>query len=116
MSKRRITIETLRSGQPRAYADSEHVVRVTFEHTPWNDQSGEFAPDYKQESYVREELASLRTGFTPKSRSEAGYLASYLDYLRPVDPKTADELIPGGDPSQTLGSVWEFRVVSPFTD
>jgi hypothetical protein len=116
----RYTIETLQSGQPRAYADTVHVVRVTFEWT------GAFAneplgPNWMSEEAARNRLKTLPCGFMDTKRADAGFLGNYLEYLRPVDPKTAKEVVaeqrfPLYAPDAILASTWEFKVVSPFTD
>lgn len=108
MTKQRWTLEVLRSGQPRAYADSETVARVTFEYTPWNSETGEFEPWPISEKSAREQLSGMRCGFVATPKSEAGFLGTYLDYLRPVDDRPED---PSGK-----ASVWEFRTVHPYTD
>jgi len=112
-SKTRVTIETLASGQPRPYADHELRVRVTFEWTGWRGGE-EFGPMPMAEERVREWLPGLRCGFVGATRAEAGFMGSYLSYLRPVDARTAADEIPGGDPRQIVASVWEFEVVTPY--
>lgn len=51
----RYTVSTLRSGQPRPYADTEHVYRVLIESTPFgNGQwSTEFTPLDVGENWAR---------------------------------------------------------------
>lgn len=113
MTTRRITIETLRSGQPRPYADTEHHVRVTFE-TSWS-RGQPLKPQFIGEAHVREFLPHLRCGFVTLLRKDKGpgqddYYKTHLDWLRPVDAEAAA--------AQNLvgASVWEFHTTTPFTD
>ena len=118
MSKRRVTIEVLRSGQPRPYADSESITRVTFE---WVHMflGGEMQEDYMDEATVRSRLTRL--GLLPDlpTRSERKHgLDGYIDYVKPIDPRVAKDVMPHpyGDPTRTVGHIWEFRIVSPYCD
>jgi hypothetical protein len=101
---RRITIETLASGQPRAYADTIHHVRVTFEDVPWIGPNEGFKPceNWKEES-VRQQLKGLMCGFTefvcPKNPTMDEHFRTRLDWLRNTAP-----------------GVWEFHTTSPYTD
>lgn len=109
MSKTRVTIETLRSGYrggwpPRRYADTECVVRVSFERVPWNSKTGDFEPEYLKQDTVERMLLGLQCGFTSVRKKDASFMQSYLDYLRPIDEQDG------------RSSEWKFRVVSPFTD
>ena len=109
MSKTRVTIETLRSGYrggwpPRRYADTECVVRVSFERVPWNSKTGELEPDFIGPAIAEQRLQGLQCGFTSVRKKDASFMQSYLDYLRPIDEQDG------------RSSEWEFRVVSPFTD
>lgn len=113
----RVTTEILRAGQPRAYADSETVARVTFESTRWDSSSDrELHPSFLSEETASRRLLGLQCGFCERRRGGGHPLETYLDYLRPVDGRPASEVIQYGDPDQIVASVWEFRVVSPFTD
>lgn len=117
MSTLRYTLKTIRSGQPRAYADSERVVQIHLENDDWRNP-GTLKPMYVDESRAKEIARQLPlSGFIKTLSHERGHgLESYLDYFRPLDATTSDKIIPHGDPKQTVASIWEFRVVSPFTD
>lgn len=102
MSKTRITIEVLASGQPRPYADSQTHVRVTFEW--WHSWAGNDADSRSKwtackwpEADIRACLKTLKCGFTdaePKCWAD-----TRLNYLKEVQP-----------------GVWEFHTTTPFTD
>jgi hypothetical protein len=106
---RRVTIETLAAGQPRAYADSVHHCRVTFEWVPYKkrepDEAFEFEPcvNWKEE-VVRDKLKGLQCGFTEHRYPEDGqsiddYFRTRLDWLR-----------------ETAPGVWEFHTTAAYTD
>lgn len=111
----RVTTTTIRSGQPRAYADSERVCRLTFEVAAWNDPN-----DWRQvlvtEKVARETAEALPIGFTSKKRNEVDWFDSHLDYFRPIDPKRRNHFGAEDETAEPQASVWEFRVVTPFTD
>jgi hypothetical protein len=119
VSKRRITTEIIASGQPRPYADSIGHARVSFE---WQGMEGfsnkeaPFVPNYMSEEAARRILPGLQAGFTAKTAKECEWYETRLDWLRPVDGKPASETLPGGSPTQTVASVWEFHTTSPYTD
>lgn len=113
--KHRFTVETLASGQPRAYADHLHHVRVTFEAMPWNSKSGEIEPCFVSEDAAIRMLENMPlAGFIRKAPAE--WYDRRLEWLRPIDGKPASEVIPHGDPKQICASVWEFQTRTPFTD
>jgi hypothetical protein len=114
MSKSRITTEVVRAGQSRPYADTEYVVQVTFEFC--GQLSKDFQPSYTSKNYALLRLAKIN-GFvsTPKAERK-DHFETYLDYVKPIEPKRASEVIPLGDPDQEVAYIWEFRTVSPFTD
>lgn len=104
----RVTCETLRSGQPRAYADTIRHVRVTFELQNWDSRPE--APKWIPRKGVTEEevraiLPYMKCGFTDfvydrKSDASAeAYFRTRLDWLRKVS-----------------AGVWEFHTTSAFTD
>ena len=101
----RYTVETLASGQPRAYADTIRHVRVAFEKREDWRGSTEWQPATPTEAQVRETLKALRCGFTefvrptgrPMTMEEV--FTTRLDWLR-----------------QTSPGVWEFHTTSEFTD
>lgn len=106
-SKIRVTIEHLRSGQPRAYADSISEALVFIEMDKWN-APGELEPydftlkDMGPEN-VPELLKSLVPGLRvpPKSAQKYG-LEPYLAAFGPVPTK---------------GPGWyRYVVITPFTD
>ncbi len=118
MGQTRITINTLRSGQPRAYADSVTQVRVTFEQTdPMLLKSDAFIPMILPESAVVPWLKNLRCGFIEERNPKHG-LEPHLVYLVPIDPvKIGDPGVRAwGKPNEFVSHIWEFQVVSPFTD
>lgn len=110
----RYTVETLASGQPRPYADTIHHVRVTFESNGWKDGS-EVGPSFMNEAAVRRRLVGLTCGFVEKTKKEADWFDTRLDWLKPIDGKPASAVILSGDPNQIIASVWEFHTTSPYT-
>ena len=114
--KHRITIEILASGQPRAYADNEYRARVSFEATGLQSGEQPLVPQYMSEEAARRQLLRCGCNFIERLRKDATWPQSYLDWLRPVDPKLASEIIEKGDPKQTVASTWEFQVTTPYTD
>lgn len=102
MSKRRITVDTLKAGQPRPYADTITHVRVTFEWqgvAGFSDKDAPYVPQDKfwNEARVRETLPGLCCGFP--SKPPEGWWSTRLDWLKEVSP-----------------GVWEFHATTPFTD
>jgi hypothetical protein len=105
---RRYTVETLAAGQPRAYADTVHHVRVTFEWIPYKKrepgEEPQFEPSTLKEEHVRRALLGLQCGFTEFDYNKAeksmdNYFKTRLDWLIEVSP-----------------GVWEFHTTSKFTD
>src|SRR5262247_3779687 len=111
----RITYETIRAGQPQAYADTEHVVRVTFEHVPHNSTTDNLVPMWMDEGSAREHYLKRVPGYIAQTRRDnfqklgslEGHFASYLDYVKPIGPRKASAIIPGGDPNQMVSYIWE---------
>lgn len=110
MSKIRITIETVRSGQPRPYADSVHEDIITLERTTWQDPHGEFQPWDIKTSFGGKPLSAdnvpgILAEHAPilrlPTRMNAGMLQPYLSWFGPVAGK------PG---------VYRAVSISPFTD
>lgn len=111
MSKVRITIETVRSGQPRPYADSVHEDIITLEHTTWQNPHGEFQPwDITKAGLAGKPLSAdnipgILAAYVPilrlPTRANADMLQPYLSSFWPVDGK------PG---------VYRAVSISPFTD
>ena len=79
-------------------------------------QEPALGPWYMTEEIVRERPPGLLCGFTSKTKADCDWFETRLDWLRPINPVTADGLIPHGDPKQALSSVWEFHTTSPYTD
>lgn len=108
----RITFTTIRSGQPRPYADTESVTQIKCEHLPWNKT--------EWEPYLVDEEAARRIAGTfnplPPKRHEAAPFRAYLDYLTPVDPKRINNIGREDPKAPVRASVWEYRIVNPFTD
>src|SRR5262245_61297889 len=111
--KYRMTEEIIRAGQPRAYADTEYVCQVSFEHTSFQNPN-DFVPFYMDKEDAFRKLKHVN-GFVERRRNERregethmdADFATYLDYVKPINPTTADKIIDGGDPSQELASIWE---------
>lgn len=117
MSKQRFTVEVLASGQPRAYADTIHHVRVTFETSNWLKANGDLEPMYMTEERAREMIKALPlTGWVEKTKKDCEWWETRLDWLKPIDAKLSSDVIPYGDPKQTVANIWEFHTTSPFTD
>lgn len=110
-----IVVRTIRSGQPRPYADTEHVVQLHFLSVPY--QKYEWEPDllyspgaYEQEfgqqitkrvtDHVKHLVGFQRTKEEHARADFNGHFDTYLDYVTYT-----------GD-----ASIWEARVVTPFTD
>ena len=103
---RRITVQTLAAGQPRAYADTIRHVRVFFEWVPYTIGAHWEANDIQNIEMVREYLKGLCCGFTdfeypPKDRAPTmeDHFRTRLDWLR-----------------HTGVGVWEFHTTSAYTD
>lgn len=89
----RITMETIRSGQPRAYADSVHEEVITIEHKPWNNPN-EFVP-WDITSSGGKDLSTTNiplvlSQYVPQlrlpTRDKAGMLQSYLSSFTRIGP------------------------------
>ena len=99
----RYTVETLASGQPRAYADSRRHVRITIESffawlgDPKDPRSKWSQNDSWTEEQIRALLPQLRCGFTENTEYKLGF--SKLDWLRKVEP-----------------GIWEFHTTDPYCD
>lgn len=107
---RRYTVETLKAGQARPYADDVCHVCVTFEWVPYRDRADGDVPTFEPCDGWSEETASrwlkqLSCGFTDykydakTDGSMDAYFRTRLDWLREVAP-----------------GVWEFQTTSAFTD
>ena len=106
----RIEAEVLRSGQPRAYADSECVGRITITYQiSYGPKKGEWEPcSHWDKAWqtdaltlpdqpIRDLLRQCHVGFT--DTPPADWASTRLDYLKQIST-----------------GVWEFRTVSPYTD
>lgn len=110
LGARRYTVETLKAGQARPYADDVCHVRVTFEWVPYKKRSPDEAPTFEPcagwtEEAVAARLRGLGCGFTEykydakADGSMEAYFRTRLDWMREVAP-----------------GVWEFQTTSAFTD
>lgn len=97
--KRRYTVETLRAGQPRKYADSEYVYRVTIEHqgnAGLSDKNAPFIPHPELD---------------PKLATETirGLVGGWVDHeaLGHRSLRSCRMVAPG---------VWEVVLISPYCD
>lgn len=99
----RVTGRIISSGQPRPYADSQLTAYVLFERYGWADK--DFAPYPVTEEVARKAAAGLMIGYTPTTKAEAPMFGSYLLYFKAASKFENDR-----------ASVWEFRVITPFTD
>lgn len=109
MTIERLTTEYLHTGQPRPYADSYTLCRLTFERTGYKTGSD---PKQLLPMSISEATACLavnRYGFKflsmPKKEDRKHGLDPYLEYFRPVDP---DE--------KGCSHIWEYKTVTPFCD
>ena len=115
--KHRYTVETLQTGQTKPYGDTVHRVLVTFEMIPYRGPQVDYQPMWMSENAVRDFLPNLKCGFMNVEREQRKHgLDTYLDYLKPVNPKKASEIIPQGSPEQVQSHQWEFQVVTPWND
>lgn len=95
-----IKIETIRSGQPKKYADSEYVYQISECHS-WDGKKENF----NTLNITREDALSIiktQRNFMEKKDSIWG---TRLDYCKPVSEES-----PKG------AKVWEVRLIEPFTD
>lgn len=100
----RVTGRIVSSGQPRPYADSATTAFVMFERHGWGQK--DFTPYPVTEEVARRAASGLMIGYVPNTRAECTMpFQSYLAYFRPVDPA-----------EEGRADIWEFRVVTPFTD
>jgi hypothetical protein len=99
----RYTVETITSGQPRAYADSYRHVRVTSEcFFAWLGDPKDPRSHWKPmtgwtEEQMRALLPHLKCGFTENTEWKLG--SAKLDWLK-----------------QTTPGVWEFHTSEPYND
>lgn len=111
----RVTYQVIRSGQPRAYADTEFVGRIVVEHQPWFPRGHE--PEWKpfgvsEEVARRLAFANSVDGVAPPFRKDAGFLGSYLEYFVPISENTS--VVP--QTGRVSSSIWEWKIITPFTD
>lgn len=110
MTKIRVTIDTVASGQPRPYADSRTEAYVLLERTNW-DGKGDFIPW---------ELKSF-DGKPYDTNNVPEVLKQYVPGLR-VQPKSAQKyalepyLASFGPASERGPGWWRYVTISPFTD
>lgn len=127
MSQERITVNYIASGQPRAYADSRQITRVQFERTPsmWSPawpsevkpEDIPWEPNYMNAKFAEDKLRRMGfLGTTPWKKDTKHGLDSYIEYIKPINPKKGGEVLKWGDPNEDVGDVWEFYIVQPFCD
>jgi hypothetical protein len=121
----RNTFTVVRSGQPRAYADTEYVARITFEHcSPYGpaETRNMWQPQRVDEQRARAAARSFFGYIDTTAKERKHMLDPYLDYFKPIDAGRVDRT---GRIDRTgrespdgvfVAAVWEFRTVSPFTD
>lgn len=100
MSKRRVTIEILAAGQPRAYADTIHRRRILYEWQGLEGFKDKNAPFVRLDLTHREIVegdAMHYGGWVPEG--EGDWASTRLKYLKMIEP-----------------GLWEWETVSPFTD
>lgn len=108
----RVTIDTVRSGQPRAYADSVSETYVLLETTPWNKPGAENLEPWD---------VTTRGGKPLGPENVPEVLKSYVPGLR-VGPKSAQKYglepyLAAFGPAPSRGPGWyRYVVISPFTD
>lgn len=85
----RVTINTIRAGQPRPYADSVYEEHVFLEHTPWNAPD-EFKP-WELTNVSISNIPTVLSQYIPTLRlpvkAKAGTLASYVAQVGPIEGK-----------------------------
>ena len=101
MSKTVITIEHLRGGQPRPYADSVYEAKITAErHGVFTN--GRVIPYYLTEAEVKKLTRMFVHGFSDNPEWDQ----SRLKYLLPVKPKVIS-----GKPQS---GAWKVSIVQPY--
>lgn len=101
MSKTIITIEHLKAGQPRPYADSSHEARITAE------RHGVYTNDRVIPCYLDEMAAKkLARMFVHGFVDNPEWHQSRLKYLLPVMPKVIS-----GKPQS---GVWKVSITQPY--
>jgi hypothetical protein len=105
---RRYTVQTIACGQPRAYADTIHHARVTFEWVPYKNRAQGEEPTFEpcegwSEEAAGRRLKGLCCGFTdfvcPPNPTMDDHFRTHLDWLREVAP-----------------GVWEFHTTAAYDD
>lgn len=98
--KERYTVETLRCGQPRPYADHEHECRISVERTsPCGENAGEWEPfrcdgwtEKQREDWAKRIVRGVFRNFREQGDDDGrtGMEAYYFPTLRwlKVDPHT----------------------------
>lgn len=104
---RRFTVQTIASGQPRAYADTINHVRVLLEHVPYVGGDGDKWEPNADLSVdgAKRIIAGLSCGFTDFTYPPKDREATTEDYFRP----RLDWI------KSTAPGVWEFRTTSAYT-
>lgn len=102
MSKDRITVECLATGQPRPYADTFHTYRLMFE---WQGMEGcrnpnaPFIPRDKLAESTVKRYARAIYNWTEEGDAYHDWASPHLQYLKNVGP-----------------GIWEFSVKEEYTD
>lgn len=109
----RVTCEIIRSGQARAYADTETVARLRFEkqpeygpesklpEVPWKPwcESGKSWSEQLMQSVVKPTIKALVVNFYETGDPAADWASPMLKSLKEIEP-----------------GVWEVLIVSAYTD
>lgn len=96
-----IKIETLRTGQPRAYADHERVERVTILSEDWDGNLTPMNEDIA-EQYVDKLCRFRQDGTKIPMKRGIDWATAFDTYLKKIE-KVGE-------------SVWEATYITPFTD
>ena len=99
----RYTVEYIRTGQPRPYADHEDVYRITIELRHWRPYKGydaefSFADDLTDEA-VKSHIKKFCNWKDPPYKTMDDDFAPHLKYIKKIRPGT-----------------WEIFITTRFTD
>lgn len=119
MSKERITIDYVASGQPRPYADSRSITRVQFERTNPMHSGPDlpFEPNYM--SAKTAEMWMRNRGIIGKDllwkKDIKHGLESHIVYIKPLNPKKLGE-VSRFQSDEEVSDIWEVYCCSPYCD
>lgn len=99
MSKERYTVETLSAGQPRPYADSIYLYRVTIEWQGMQGYKDKDAPWVTRPELSTSVVALILRGLCGGWHDEPGMFGRRLEYMKHL-----------GD------GMWEVKIVEPYDD